>query len=227
MRRMGEKAWIAAYVDAREDWLATHENEALHPTVYRMEAFKRLIQLDHWGLDLPLVVRGQEVSTATLNGTPLGCYDGPQPGSRALALQTSLAHGLDVRLVQLGLSGRGSDIKADGVCGQTSAARIKDFQQAHGLPPTGIVDAALIAQLLTRRGPTAERATPLAWPDPSNWQTEAAPASQMAPTHMELPTWPAQPTTPTTRSSTCAALLDQCMLRIMPSNDWMPQPSSI
>ncbi|MBT8768535.1 peptidoglycan-binding protein [Metapseudomonas boanensis] len=145
---LGEQAWIKAYIETRESWLANHDNEALHPTVYRMEAFRRLIEQNHWGLDLPLVVRGLEISTATLNGTPPGCYDGPQPGSRVLTLQTPLARGLDVRLVQLGLSLAGSDIKADGVYGQTSAARIKDFQQAHGLPATGVVDAALIAQLV-------------------------------------------------------------------------------
>ncbi|MDD2047599.1 peptidoglycan-binding protein [Pseudomonas putida] len=144
----GEREWITAYVEAREAWLASHPNKVLHATVYRTQAFSRLIALGHWGLDLPLVVRGLEISTATLNATPPGCYDGPQPGSRLLALQTPLARGLDVRLVQLGLSAHGADIKADGVLGQTSAARLKDYQKANGLPASGVADAALIMQLL-------------------------------------------------------------------------------
>ncbi|MNH07461.1 Chitosanase precursor [compost metagenome] len=144
----GEREWITAYVEAREEWLANHANKVLHATVYRTQAFSRLIALGHWGLDLPLVVRGLEISTATLNATPPGCYDGPQPGSRPLALQTPLARGLDVRLVQLGLSAHGADIKADGVFGQTSAARLKDYQKTNGLPASGVADAALIMQLL-------------------------------------------------------------------------------
>ena len=145
---LGEQEWIMAYVEAREDWLANHDNKVLHATVYRTQAFSRLIELGHWGLDLPLVVRGLEISMATLNATPPGCYDGPQPGSRPLALQTPMARGLDVRLVQLGLSAHGADIKADGLFGQSSAARLKNYQSAKGLPATGVADAALIVQLV-------------------------------------------------------------------------------
>lgn len=145
---IGERAWITAYVEAREAWLANHANDVLHATIYRTQAFGRLIELGHWGLELPLVVRGLEISTVTLNATPQGCYEGPQPGSRALALQSPMAQGLDVRLVQLGLSSHGADIKADGLFGQTSAARLKDYQRDNGLPTTGVADAALIMQLL-------------------------------------------------------------------------------
>ncbi|MBO9548071.1 peptidoglycan-binding protein [Pseudomonas sp.] len=144
---VGEHAWIAAYVDAREDWLANHDNEVLHATVYRTQALRQLITQGHWGLDLPLVVRGLEISTATLNAMPPGCYDGPQPGSRALALQTPMARGLDVRLVQLGLCARGADIKADGLFGQTSVARLKEYQKAKGLAASGVADVSLIVQL--------------------------------------------------------------------------------
>lgn len=145
---LGEQGWIGAYVQTRRQWLATHQRRDLRPTVYRMEAFQRLIDQDCWGLELPLVVRGLEISTTTLNTTPPDCYDGPQPGSRTLALQASLARGLDVRLVQLGLSSLGVDIKADGIFGQRSARCIKDYQASQGLPATGVADAALIARLV-------------------------------------------------------------------------------
>ena len=145
---LGERDWIAAYVAARHAWLAGHPRSDLRKTVYRMEAFQRLIDQGYWGLELPLVVHGAEVSRTTLAATPPGCYDGPQPGTRSLALQTPLARGLDVRLVQLGLSERGVNIKADGIFGQTSVALLKGYQASHGLPVNGVADPQLISQLL-------------------------------------------------------------------------------
>jgi chitosanase len=144
----GEQAWISAYVATRHDWLANHQRADLRPTVYRMEAFRRLIDQGFWGLELPLVVRGQEISIATLSALPPGCYDGPAPGSRPLAVQSPFQRGLDVRTLQLGLSDQGADIRADGVFGQTSVSRLRDFQKAHGLAPTGVADQAVWAVLL-------------------------------------------------------------------------------
>jgi len=143
----GEHDWVQAYVTTRRAWLAGHSRADLRATVYRMDAFQRLIDHGYWGLELPLVVCGKEISVATFSGNPPGCYDGPQPGTRVLALQSPLPRGLDVRLVQLGLSDRGADIKADGIFGQTSQRRIREYQSAQGLPATGVADLALIAQL--------------------------------------------------------------------------------
>ncbi|MFZ1547052.1 MAG: peptidoglycan-binding protein [Candidatus Nitrotoga sp.] len=145
---ISEQKWIAAYIAVRRAWLAQSSRSDLRATVYRMDAFQRLIDQDYWGLELPLVVRGQEISSVTLSATPRGCYDGPQPGTRSLALQSPLQRGLDVRLLQLGLSDRGVDIKADGIFGQTSLQLIKKYQSTHGLPVTGVADVALIAQLV-------------------------------------------------------------------------------
>lgn len=144
----GERPWITAYVATRRAWLAGHPRADLRATVYRMDAFQRLIEQAYWGLDLPLVVRGKEISTATLCATPPGCYDGPQPGTRALALQAPMQRGLDVRLLQIGLSERGWNVKADGIFGQTSARLIKEYQAARGRPATGAADMALIAELV-------------------------------------------------------------------------------
>ena len=145
---LGERAWITAYVATRHQWLATSPRDDLRKTVYRMDAFQRLLDQGFWGLDLPLVVRGAEISLASLGATPPGCYDGPQPGTRTLSLQTPLARGLDVRLVQLGLSDNGADVLADGVLGQTSVKRLAEYQAANGLPANGVADAALIARLV-------------------------------------------------------------------------------
>lgn len=144
---IGERAWISAYVATRRAWLENNARTDLRPTVYRMDAFRRLIDQGFWGLGLPLVVRSKEISPLTLAAMPPGCYDGPQPGSRPIALQTPLARGLDVRLVQLGLSDRGMEIQADGIFGQTSANVVKAWQAQNGQPANGIVDLALIGEL--------------------------------------------------------------------------------
>lgn len=144
---IGEQAWIRAYVQTRRDWLANHKRADLRATVYRMNSMQGLIDLGQWGFELPIVVRGLEISSATLNALPSGCYDGPQPGTRTLAVQTPLQRGLDVRLVQLGLSALKADIKADGVFGQGSRDQIKLYQAAHGLPVTGAADIELISRL--------------------------------------------------------------------------------
>jgi chitosanase len=144
----GEQEWIRDYVAARRDWLANHKRKDLRKTVYRMEALKRLIDQGLWALPLPLVVRDAEISTTTLAATPARCYDGPQPGTRVLAVQAPLSRGLDVRLVQLGLSDRGFDILADGVFGRQSADVIREFQRRRNLPPTGIADVGMIMELV-------------------------------------------------------------------------------
>ncbi len=143
----GERRWVATYVATRHAWLANHSRADLRATAYRMDAFQRLIDQGYWNLELPLVVRDEEISLATLAGLPPGCFDGPQPGTRPLALQSPMQRGLDVRLVQLGLSERGVDVKADGIFGQTLQRRLREYQSANGLPVTGAADVALIAQL--------------------------------------------------------------------------------
>jgi chitosanase len=142
-----ERAWVQTYVERRRDWLANHENPALNPTVYRMDAFLRLIDENKWGLPLPLVVRGAEISAESLAGVPPSSYEGPQPGTRTISVSQPLARGLDVRLVQLGLSDRGVSIVADGIFGTTSSARLREYQIANALPASGVADLALIAKL--------------------------------------------------------------------------------
>ena len=116
--------------------------------MYRI-GHRRLIELGNWGLELPCVVHGAEISPSTLSGVPPGVFDGPQPGTRDLAFQTSapLTRGLDVRLVQLALSERGADVRADGVFGRASGNCVADFQRAEGQPVTGVADRALVASL--------------------------------------------------------------------------------
>jgi chitosanase len=143
----GEQQWLQAYVATRRAWLASNTNKALRPTVYRMDAFRRLMDQGYWDLELPLVVRDKEISQNSLSGLPPHCYAGPQPGTRPLALESPLPRGLDVRLVQLGLSDRGIDVKADGIFGRTTMSLIREYQAAQGLPVTDVADVNLIVQL--------------------------------------------------------------------------------
>lgn len=144
---IGEQAWIHAYVLVRKAWLAGSARRDLRRTVYRMDSLMRLIELGAWGLSLPLVVRGVEVSQAALSGLPPGCFDGPAAGSRPLALQQPLARGLDVRLLQFSLSEQGVPAVADGVFGPGTVTALKAYQLAHGLIPTGQASIDLLVAL--------------------------------------------------------------------------------
>lgn len=148
LQALGEKGWVTQYLATRKAWLAGHSNELLRHTVYRMEALERLCALDQWDLALPLVVRGHEISVASLAALPPDCYDGPEPGTRSVALSSPLSRGLDVRAAQLKLSERGFDLSADGVFGKASSAAIRSFQSAQGLVANGVADTATWQQLL-------------------------------------------------------------------------------
>jgi chitosanase len=145
----GEQAWVTAYVETRRGWLSTHPRADLRAAIYRMDALKRLITLDQWGLELPLVVHGAEISTASLSEVPPGTFEGPYPGTRDLEFQTSgpLLRGLDVRLMQLALSERGVDVRADGVFGRASANCVAEHQRALGVAVTGVANRALVLRL--------------------------------------------------------------------------------
>jgi chitosanase len=144
---VSEQNWITAYIKTRREWLANHDRADLRRTVYRMDAFQTLVQHDSWSLELPLLVRTREISLTSLLATPPDCYDGPAPGSRALAVTTPLARGADVRLVQLGLSEAGISVTADGIYGKGSAAAVKQYQAANGLASSDVVDKKLIMQI--------------------------------------------------------------------------------
>lgn len=144
----GERKWISEYISSRQNWLASHRRTDLRPTAYRMDAFQRLITLEQWGLELPLVVRGKELSTPSLTALPPKCFSGPEPGSRILCLQSPLQRGLDVRLLQLGLSHKGWPIVADGIFGKASVKCLREYQNQQGMVQNGIADQRVIARLV-------------------------------------------------------------------------------
>ena len=145
---IGEKSWITEYVRIRRSWLAGHSRHDLRATTYRMDTFLCLIELGLWALELPMVVRGKEISSVTLNMTPPNCFDGPVPGSRVIALETPLQKGLDVRLLQIAISDAAIEINADGIFGPASARCLREYQKHNNSPQTGVAGQELLAALL-------------------------------------------------------------------------------
>ncbi len=57
-----ERAWLQAYLKARQEWLAAHSNRVLRNTVYRVKCYRGEIARDNWIL---------EISPIVMNGTPV------------------------------------------------------------------------------------------------------------------------------------------------------------
>lgn len=144
---LGERAWISRYVSERRDWLATHQNTLLHRTVYRMDAFRELIDADRWDLPLPLRVRGVLIEEgALLAASPLR-VSAQAPEERALLLRTPPLRGADVEAVQRALAMAGVPVSVDGVFGPQTAAAVRRFQEKQNLTVDGIVGPATRAAL--------------------------------------------------------------------------------
>jgi chitosanase len=57
-----EKAWTAAYVNARNDWLASHPRPVVQKTAYRTACLKNEIKRGNWDLGLlPITANGVKV----------------------------------------------------------------------------------------------------------------------------------------------------------------------
>jgi len=149
LARTGEEIWITEYVNQRLKWLANHEREDLRKTTYRMNAFLTLIDRADWSLELPIVVRGIEISNDSLNALPPRVYNGPAVRSRSLALTVPVVRGLDVRLAQLALSNPANNfqIVADGTFGRFTRDAVLAFQNRASLTANGIVDDAVFGAL--------------------------------------------------------------------------------
>lgn len=145
---IGERTWVEAYVDVRRNWLATHPNEVLHKTVYRMDAFKGLISRNSWELPLPLTVRNVIISQELFNEG----YELPVLSSaiasdeRVLFLTTPMMEGNDVRRLQQVL--KMPENKIDGKFGLQTESVVQAFQAAHGLNVDGKVGPATWQKLL-------------------------------------------------------------------------------
>jgi chitosanase len=146
VEEIGEKKWVAKYVDTRKDWLANHSIKILNKTIYRMEAFQRLIDQEKWGLELPFTVRGIRIDEDVLGGRPIrvSAIDAEE---RLLFLRTPYMRGEDVRAVQQTLKNDGFEIEVDGIWGPGTDKAVRTFQQRVGLTVDGIAGPATLAAL--------------------------------------------------------------------------------
>jgi chitosanase len=140
--QIGEQAWIAAYVNERRNWLANNSIIALHPTVYRMDAFLQLIGGSHWDLPLPLTVRGVVITEELFSGTAPVRPSAQAPGEAALQLQTPPIQGDNVRALQQALVAAGFPVTINGNFDPGTDAAVRQFQQQKGLRVDGIVGPA-------------------------------------------------------------------------------------
>lgn len=140
--QIGEQAWIGTYVNERRNWLANHPNPALHPTVYRMDAFLQLINNGMWDLPLSLTVRGILITEDVLLATPPLRPSAHAPDEGTLQLQTPPMQGDGVSALQQALVNAGFPVTVDGNFGTDTDAAVRQFQQQKGLTVDGIVGPA-------------------------------------------------------------------------------------
>jgi chitosanase len=143
-RTEGERAWIPKYVATRHQWLATHANAVLHPTVYRMRTFKKLIEDANWALDLPFDVGSVALSEFALLGAPASAED---PDDATLQLTSPRTHGPQVTRLQEALRAAGYTLDVDGDFGKQTDAAVRLFQATNHLNADGVVGPATRAAL--------------------------------------------------------------------------------
>jgi len=143
---VGERDWIGHYVTVRREWLANHANTLLHRTVYRMEAFRILMDTEKWNLALPLPVRGVLVNEEVLAGAAVR-VSAEDRAERVLVLQMPWMTGDDVEVLQQALNRSGFSLPVDGIYGPATEAAVRRFQQRGGLRVDGAAGPATRARL--------------------------------------------------------------------------------
>lgn len=141
-----EKQWIAKYVASRTQWLGSLK-PPLPKTVYRMDAFNRLIKDEAWDLPLHLTVRGTIISEETLGDAApvvrVAAVDpNDPPAGPILQLASPYMRGEEVRRVQEALNTNGFANSRDGIYGPFTEALVKAFQTARGMKADGVVGPA-------------------------------------------------------------------------------------
>ncbi len=139
---IGEDEWMQRYIETRREWLADNANPLLHKTVYRMDAFKAIVDHRNWKLELPLNVRGLAVTADSLNAAaPVSIPADPAP-RRILALKRIPMTGTDVSWLQDRLTAAGLRTPETGTFDAVTEQSVRDFQKIHHLKVDGVVGPA-------------------------------------------------------------------------------------
>ncbi|HUO91489.1 MAG TPA: chitosanase, partial [Rhizomicrobium sp.] len=189
LKQVGEVQWMSDYVETRRQWLATYPNPLLHKTVYRMDAFRQIINAGNWKLGLPIVVRGLTITSDSLTDTkPVNVAAEGAP-RRLLKLSTPPLTGPDVTWLQQRLTLAGIHVASTGIFDAATDTAVKAFQAAHDLTPDGIVgpatrsaleDVPLVAPQKTLTPAESEPMPAVVAPKPAT-TAPTAPSTQTAP----------------------------------------------
>jgi len=186
LKQIGEVQWMSDYVETRRQWLATYPNPLLHKTVYRMDAFRQIINANNWKLGLPIVVRGLTITPDSLTDTkPVNVAAEGAP-RRLLKLSTPALTGPDVTWLQQRLTLAGIHVASTGTFDAATDTAVKAFQAAHDLTPDGIVGPATRSALEDVPLATPQKTLTAAETEPmpavvAPKPAATAPAAQIAP----------------------------------------------
>jgi murein L,D-transpeptidase YcbB/YkuD len=133
-----EQQWVSTYVNTREAWLKSVDS--LRATVYRMKAFRSLIDSAKWDLPLPLQVHGVIIDEAELAADSSRLCP-------VLCLTDPVMTGRDVKTLQAALEAAGFPCGDDGAFTPEVERALKSFQASKKLAQDGIAGPATWAAL--------------------------------------------------------------------------------
>lgn len=137
-----EETWIKRYLEVRTEYLKRHAPQ----TIYRPEAFGKLVSAGEWALDLPIDIRGLTITSQNFE-TPapelsISSPPIPDPEVDSLPLIRPLVpymRGPDILSLQRFLNTVGMKNSEDQIYGPFTQALVSAFQRRMALKPDAIV----------------------------------------------------------------------------------------
>ena len=154
-----EDKWISQYLEVRTEFLKKHTNP---PTLYRPEAYAKIVASDNWALGLPLTFRGVTITPESFGGPRpdpiIPTAPIPDPEMDNLPLIRPLipyTRGADVLTLQHLLNAFGMKNSEDQIYGPFTQTLVRAFQSSKGLKPDALVGPATWAALKGSAASTA------------------------------------------------------------------------